>query len=419
MKYIIQLFFILIGGSCLCFGQLKIGELNNKLIDQTINDQLSPPVSSRVFAYANLGYYMAYHLNDDSEKIKELVFNNRARQIPSGPTDLFDMDTFEVANYIFLKIAMTLAYDTTIMSAEFKNLQPKLDKNETVYGNVIYSSIAALMSSDGFKERTSLKKYEASDQLMAYQLTPPVYRLPIEPHWGTLKTFMVNKPDSFIINPTNNTFYSEDVFKKENKKLYNTSLKFKEKEQQIAYFWDCNPVHVNTIGHAKTITYRSTPAGHWLSIMTQIMDTSDIPQQKQAYIYTLSAMVMADAFIICWKNKFIVNSIRPVSYINQKIDTRWVPYLETPSFPEYPSGHSFVSSSCSYILTKIFSDKYKFTDKSQLSYGAVVRSFNSFDEAAKEAGLSRFYGGIHYKNSIRDGYKQGQMLGSHIWEQTH
>src|SRR5688572_11328356 len=142
MKYIIQLFFLLIGGSSLCFGQLKLGELNNKLIDQTINDQLSPPVSSRVYAYANPGYYMAYHLNDNSEKVKELVFNNRARQIPSVPKDLFGVDTFEVANYVFLKIAMTLAYDTTIMSGEFKNLQPKLDKNDIIYGNVIYTSIA-------------------------------------------------------------------------------------------------------------------------------------------------------------------------------------------------------------------------------------------------------------------------------------
>jgi len=41
----------------------------------------------------------------------------------------------------------------------------------------------------------------------------------------------------------------------------------------------------------------------------------------------------------------------------------------------------------------------------------VVRSFPSFYAAANEAGLSRFYGGIHYMNAINKGSVQGKAVG--------
>jgi len=46
----------------------------------------------------------------------------------------------------------------------------------------------------------------------------------------------------------------------------------------------------------------------------------------------------------------------------------------------------------------------------------MQRHFNSFDEAAAEASISRVYGGIHYRFSVDIGAAQGKKLGKYINE---
>lgn len=399
------------------YSQQKISDLNSKLIELTIKDQLSPPVASRVLAYSNLSFYLAYHINDSSEKIFRNILFNRNQSYRVSKNEI-DVDTFNVANYVFLKTAMALTYDTMFVYREIENFKTKLKTGDFEYAGTILKTVYRLMNKDGFKERTSLKKYEENNQPMSYQLTPPAYRLPIEPHWGTIQPFFISNTDSFLVK-NEYDIQSNKKFQKENKLLYKNSLKCGEKEKQIAYFWDCNPVHVTNIGHTKKITYRMSPAAHWISIIIQIVDSLPLSQKDQSNIFCLSSIAMADAFIVCWKNKYQANSIRPVTFINNHIDTKWNSYIETPSFPEYPSGHSAISSACSFVLTNIFSDKYIFVDESQVPFGGIIKKFSSFDDAAEEAGMSRYYGGIHYKNAIEDGYNQGKMIGNHIWEQTH
>ncbi|HVG14737.1 MAG TPA: phosphatase PAP2 family protein, partial [Chitinophagaceae bacterium] len=82
------------------------------------------------------------------------------------------------------------------------------------------------------------------------------------------------------------------------------------------------------------------------------------------------------------------------------IDPTWTPLLQTPPFPEYLSGHSVISATSATILTHYFGDNFNYTDDIEVRYGLPVRSFKSFQEAAEEAGLSRFYGGIHFMDAI-------------------
>ncbi len=39
------------------------------------------------------------------------------------------------------------------------------------------------------------------------------------------------------------------------------------------------------------------------------------------------------------------------------------------------------------------------------------RSFTSFRQAAAEAAISRLYGGIHFRDAIENGAKQGKAIG--------
>ena len=71
-----------------------------------------------------------------------------------------------------------------------------------------------------------------------------------------------------------------------------------------------------------------------------------------------------------------------------------------------------VSGASSEVLTEIFGDNFAFDDTTELPFGLPMRSFKSFKLAAKEAALSRLYGGIHYRAAIEVGLDQGIALGT-------
>jgi membrane-associated phospholipid phosphatase len=97
-----------------------------------------------------------------------------------------------------------------------------------------------------------------------------------------------------------------------------------------------------------------------------------------------------------WEAKYKYGLVRPETFINKYINKEWTPLIQTPLFPEYPSGHSVVSGSAATVLTHFFGENYAYTDSIGAQFGLPIRQFKSFNEAAKEASISRLYGGIHY-----------------------
>jgi hypothetical protein len=142
-----------------------------------------------------------------------------------------------------------------------------------------------------------------------------------------------------------------------------------------------------------------------------VAKNADVPQSAEAYVRV--AVSLVDGFISCWDEKYRSRLIRPETYINQYMDENWVPLLQTPPFPEYSSGHSVISGAASVALTKLFGD-VTYKDSTETEFGLTARSFNSFKEAAKEAAISRMYGGIHYRPACDEGLKQGTAVGEYI-----
>lgn len=135
----------------------------------------------------------------------------------------------------------------------------------------------------------------------------------------------------------------------------------------------------------------------------------NVEQSLATYAYL--SITIADAFICCWDEKYRSNVIRPETYINRYIDPAWMPLLQTPPFPEYTSGHSVLSNAAAIMLGKIFGQQFSFSDSTEVEFGIPVRHFTSFKQAAEEAAISRFYGGIHYMPSIINGLEEGRQIG--------
>ena len=222
-------------------------------------------------------------------------------------------------------------------------------------------------------------------------------------------------PDQFKPLPPvpYSTDKNSDFYKTANE-VYLSVKNITDDQLLIANFWDCNPFYLNTRGHLNFATKKISPGAHWLSIAGIATRSKNADLMVASAAYTYTSIALFDAFISCWDEKYRSNYIRPETFINSHIDESWKPILQTPPFPEYPSGHSVASTAAASILTALLGDHFTFNDNTEIDYGLPVRKFNSFNEAANEAAISRLYGGIHYREAIVNGQTQGKALGEFI-----
>ncbi len=168
---------------------------------------------------------------------------------------------------------------------------------------------------------------------------------------------------------------------------------------------------MNVKGHIMYAEKKITPGGHWMGIAGIAAKTKGLDWKATAETFAITSLALYEGFLSCWDEKYRSVLIRPETYINEYIDKDWLPLLQTPPFPEYTSGHSVVSSAASVVLTQLLGDDLHFVDSTEVVFGLPIREFNSFDEAAQEAAISRFYGGIHYMPAIENGVWQGEQVG--------
>lgn len=161
----------------------------------------------------------------------------------------------------------------------------------------------------------------------------------------------------------------------------------------------------------------STP-GHYINILKQVLQKEQPSLDVAALAYALGGIIDVDITISTWQAKFKYLLARPFNY-DDVIGQPFSPLLGAPH-PEYPAGHATLSSANAEAMTAVFGDNYTFTDST--FYGLATpsgttlgpRSYSSFREAGEEAGWSRLYAGIHFKQSIEVGFWQGRKVAHSI-----
>jgi hypothetical protein len=172
-----------------------------------------------------------------------------------------------------------------------------------------------------------------------------------------------------------------------------------DEQKLIARFWSDDPM------------LSPTPPGHWVTIALDQLALENATLDRQVEVLAKLGITVADAFIANWKMKYEYDLLRPVTYIRRVLDDKWSPLLITPPFPEYPSGHSTQSGAAATVLTALFGENHAFTDTTHEDDGLPARDFPDFWAAANEAGISRLYGGIHFRSAIDLGLDQGRCVG--------
>jgi hypothetical protein len=242
------------------------------------------------------------------------------------------------------------------------------------------------------------KALDARTTLPAFNPTRPT-----EPYWGTLRPIVLRDGDECPAPPA--VPYSDErgsAFWRMAQELVDSTKVETPEKREIALFWSDNPVATGT------------PGFHWVSLVNQMIARRGLDADASAELFALTSIAINDAFIGCWKEKYRVMGVRPVSYVRAHLDSAWQPLFATPPFPEYPSGHSSISAAAARVLIGTLGDSIPFADSTQVDIGRAPRAFRSFSHARDEVAMSRVYGGIHFMPAVMNGVVQGECIGARV-----
>ncbi len=432
-------------------------------------ERLSPPVASRLTAYAAIALYEGYAAFSDSLRTLAGQLNGldslpkpRREERYDPALVALEAQTTTLRHlyregFASTQVAITTARDSLLAARVAQGVSPLIRDRSLDYGKQLGQAILDWAAKDGFEGRSLAYEPLKGPQYWVPTVTGAQYRsqmlsmerdfvgfdnptaaarpgqvsdrsitvdrpkrpgnkttpginltVALEPHWGEMRLMAVRPGDSCAAPPPPafSTAKTSEIYGYA-KEIHDIGKSLTPEQRAIAYFWADNP------GES------GTPAGHWLSALTSIASEWHLSPDRTVEAYALTAIAVADAFTEAWREKFRSNLLRPVTYIQRYIDPTWQPLLLTPSFPTYTSAHSTQSRAAADVLTALFGGNRAYDDSTHVTLGHPVKHVTSFLGAANEAGLSRLYGGIHFRFDHLGGQALGACVGRAVLAHVH
>jgi hypothetical protein len=256
--------------------------------------------------------------------------------------------------------------------------------------------------------------------------------------WNKVIPFALTSDDQFRsqISQSGPALLGSATFMQQAQDLITISANLTDEQKMIAEYWADGP-------------RSELPPGHWdlFAQFVSARDKNDLDDDVKLFFALNNAIF--DGGIVAWDAKRAFDSVRPASAIcflfhgqpiqawggpfkgTVTMDGRfWIPYqpstFPTPPFPEYISGHSTFSAAGAEIL-KLFTRSDTFGGTVTFAAGSsktehgftpaqpVTLIWNTFTDAANEAGISRRYGGIHFEAGDLVGRAMGRLAADQVW----
>ena len=263
--------------------------------------------------------------------------------------------------------------------------------------------------------------------------------------WYQVVPFALRSPDEFRdeLARFGPATYGSRAFREQAEELVQKSANLDDRQKMIAEYFADGP-------------HSELPPGHW-DLFAQFVSARDHHElDEDVKLFFALTNAIFDAGIVAWDAKRAFDSVRAataVPYLFQgqqikawggpgkgtvEMDGRfWIPYqlstFPTPPFPEYISGHSTFSAAGAAVL-RLFTGSDAFGDSVTFRAGsskiepdftpshAITLRWETFTDAANQAGISRRYGGIHFKAADLTGRAVGRIVGDeayikaeHLW----
>jgi len=290
--------------------------------------------------------------------------------------------------------------------------QDIIDRSEK-YGQSIADAIFEWSKTDGGHEgykRNFPATYIVPVFAGAWQTTENGLKTPMQPTWGTNRTFVPANQEMAIPNPITFSNSLTSPYFGQYFEVYAINKSLTQEQKEIAVWWADNPGDT------------FTPGGHSYFIANIAVQQLKVGLGKAAEAFVRTGITLNDAFIGCWKCKYKFNNERPYTMVRRTIDANWKPFWPAPPFPGFPSGHATQSGAVAEVLTNFFGNNFAFTDNSHvgrvkdINTGAEfkARSYKNFNQFATESANSRLYGGIHIRQDNETGLAEGKKIAKNI-----
>ncbi len=391
-----------------------------KLNDIVLENNFSPPVASRNYAYANIAAYEVIAAGDPEHYYTLASQIKHLTSVPK-PDSGSEIDFHFASLIAFCIVGNSVTFPEGSMDKYVNDLKEKVKdagmpsdifESSVKYAGTVSKHIMDWSKGDNYLQSRSASKYFVKQEDDRWIPTPPMFGQAMEPHWMDIRPMVLDSASQIIppLPPVYNIKDKNSQFFKNVQEVKVTVDNLNKEQKHIADFWDDASFRLTVAGHLRYGTKKFSPGGHWMNIVGIVTENKKADFNSTVSIYAEASIALFDAFISCWHTKFSTNYVRPETVINNFINPSWRPYLETPPFPEYTAGHATISSATAEILTARIGDNISFRDTSEVEFGIAAREFKSFRAAAKEASMSRLYGGIHYSNSNLMGTEQGKKV---------
>lgn len=169
-----------------------------------------------------------------------------------------------------------------------------------------------------------------------------------------------------------------------------------------------------------------TTAGLWNQVAQTVAASEGLDLQDSARLFAALNVAMADAAIVTWDTKYDVDFWSPLLAIvngaaDGNVDTlgdaAWTALLAELNSPAYFSEQSALSAAAARVLAEFLGDDVAFVLESDVDGDGVAdftRPFDSFSQAAEEAGMSQIWGGVSYGSAHADAAAAGSAVGDYV-----
>jgi hypothetical protein len=391
-----------------------------------MHDVVNPPAASRFYAYSMVAASAAISASDKT--VPAMLDMLRGYKPITSSVDAKIKSPEITSLFAILQTGKIMLPSGYMIEKDLDELRTKLKKlkvsdnilNESDQAAIeIAKSIALYASQDDYNKLSAKLRYTPLKGEGYWYPTPPSYLEAVEPNWKTIRPFLIDSCNQFI--PAKPIAYSRDFaseFRMLAFEVYSVSRNLTSEQLHIAGFWDCNPFAIDNAGHMAIGFKKISPGGHWMNIASIAAKNAKLDFNQAIVMHSMLSFALVDAFISCWDEKYRSHRVRPETFINRNISLKWQPLLQTPPFPEYPSGHSVISAAAAEVLSYFLGDAFSYTDDTEVMFEIAPRKFSSFRQAAEEAAISRLYGGIHFRDAITNGLSEGKNVGVFIVQKT-
>lgn len=432
----------------------RIVPMWDEAVQQAVrNTNPGPTIASRAYAMLHTAMFDAWAAYDETAIATQLgddlqrpgrentIFNKSEAMSYAAYRTLADLFPTEVD--LFNDLMNQLGYDPTDTSTDPNSARG--------IGNLSAIALLDFRHNDGsnqlneYDDLTGYQPVNTADTVNDLNHWQPL-RQPLDdpngtvqefltPQWGEVTPFSLTSGDQF--RPEAPPAVGTPEFEERVREILDISANLTDEQKIIAEFWEDG---------AGT----SFPPGTWMTFGQLVSDRDTHTLDEDVKMFFALGNAVFDAGIAAWDAKTYYDYVRPITairelYAGQQVEawggpgegtqlidgSEWQPYQRTatptPPFAEYVSGHSTFSAAAAEIL-KLFTGSDEFGESVTIAAGDsviepgvgpstdITLTWPTFSAAADESGISRLYGGIHFRDGDLNGRTLGREVGSTVWE---